>query len=532
MSKKSAVNIIFMFILALGSVFATGQDEKGGKVSQYQVREGCEEPLEISIGWWGIDTNLVDDDLLRDKIEGEFNIKIIGKNFTWGDYNEKTRLWAVSGDLPDIFTSDIVNTPDYVQWIDQGIIRALPDDLSDYPNVRKVLDIDEMNSLKHPSGKIYIIPRTKQFEDDRTTLARGMYVRKDWMNKLGFQSPKSFEDFFNMTKAFTMNDPDGNGKNDTTGITIAHKAYLLTLFLPTAPQVITDSWVKKEGMWVPVWTTPEFNEGLAQFHKLYHEGALDPDIAFLKGSEGADKFSSGKAGILLGQTTPGATSSLKTNWEKYNDTPFDEAVEIMHVWPSKDGNQYRHTENSFWSSTYFRGDLEEAKMERILKLYDYLLSDEGIMLLTYGMEGEDFTQEGDEITFIQEKNADGDVITLATKYKSLGVFGGLASWYEFLDYENNEINRLRFSEEALNMSLASFNWKMENALAPPVNYAIDLMYTPAKIKIKFDHDLFLEVLLDPKDPIQSWEKIIKEYESQDLLKAIEEVNEKAKKMGY
>lgn len=530
MSKKFLLSIITI-CLSVGSLFANGQKEVAGNESSYTVREGCEKPMEISIGWWGIDSNLVENDALREKIEGEFNIKIVGRNTTWSDWQEKYRLWAISGELPDIFANDIVNTPDFFKWISQGIIEPLPNDLSAYPNIERIMEIEEISALRQPDGKHYIIPRIKQYEDDKTTMARGMFVRKDWMEKLGLSQPETYKEFYELTKAFVQEDLDGNGVNDTVGITIHNKWYISTLFLPTSPNTLNESWVKHNGQWIPPWTAPEFNNGLEQIHELFQDGILDPDFAILKGYEGREKFASGKAGIYLSQTTPGFAKDLKTQWETYNDIPFGDAVGILHVWPNKDGVQYRHTEKSFWSSTYFRGGLGMDKMERILKLYDYLLSDEGIDLLTYGIENEDYKVENNKKVLTWGTDADGNIIDIAEKYKSKGIFAGIPAWYEFTWYEDNLLNRLTFSEEGLKMSLDSYNWKMKNAVAIPTNYDIDLMVTPAKSKVKFDLDSLIRIILSEDDPVAGWKQVIKESEVKGLSQAILEVNEKAAQLG-
>lgn len=531
--KQRILNVLFVYFVVTSSLIAnSNSEEPQGQKQQYTIRQGCEKPLEISIGWWGIDALLVENDALREKIEGEFNITIKGRNTTWSDWQEKYRLWAVSGELPDIFANDIVNTTDYFKWIEQGIIEPLPEDLSNYPNIQKIMNIEEVKALRQPDGKQYIIPRIKQYEDDKTTMARGLFVRKDWMKKMGFSNPKSFEEFLNMTSAFTFKDPDGNGADDTVGITVHNKWYLPTLFLPTSPNTLNDSWVKKDGKWIPSWTTDGFYKGLEQLHTLYQEGILDPDLSILKGYEGREKFAAGKAGIYIAQTTPGYVKDLRTSWETYTDKPFEEAVAILHVWPSEDGIQYRHTEKSFWSSTYFRGGLEKDKMERVLKLYDYLLSDEGVQLVTYGIENEDYIISNGDITLTWEEDADGNLIDLMNKYKSLGIFAGIPAWYEFTWYKDTPINRLTFTEEGLKMSLESYKWKMENAVAIPTNYKIDLMVTPAKSKIALEVDQLIKVILDENDPVNGWNDVLKEYEEKGLSQAIIEVNQKAVETGY
>ena len=56
--------------------------------------------------------------------------------------------------------------------------------------------------------------------DQPGTIVRneGILIRKDWLDKLGLKVPKTTDEFFEVMKAFTFKDPDGNGKNDTYGL--------------------------------------------------------------------------------------------------------------------------------------------------------------------------------------------------------------------------------------------------------------------------------------------------------------------------
>ena len=46
----------------------------------------------------------------------------------------------------------------------------------------------------------------------------GLVIRKDWLDKLGLEVPTTPEELLAVAKAFTEQDPDGNGKNDTYGL--------------------------------------------------------------------------------------------------------------------------------------------------------------------------------------------------------------------------------------------------------------------------------------------------------------------------
>lgn len=45
-----------------------------------------------------------------------------------------------------------------------------------------------------------------------------MFWRKDWLDKLGLEVPKTLDDYEKVLTAFVEEDPDGNGKKDTAGL--------------------------------------------------------------------------------------------------------------------------------------------------------------------------------------------------------------------------------------------------------------------------------------------------------------------------
>ena len=47
-----------------------------------------------------------------------------------------------------------------------------------------------------------------------------MWIRADWLEKLGLEIPKTIEEFKAVAHAFTYDDPDGNGVDDTYGLAI------------------------------------------------------------------------------------------------------------------------------------------------------------------------------------------------------------------------------------------------------------------------------------------------------------------------
>lgn len=76
--------------------------------------------------------------------------------------------------------------------------------LKDFPNLSKLKSTTNDNTKV--DGKLYTLYRG-------VDIARqGLIYRKDWADKLGLKPPANMDELYAMAKAFTENDPDGNGK--------------------------------------------------------------------------------------------------------------------------------------------------------------------------------------------------------------------------------------------------------------------------------------------------------------------------------
>ena len=121
-------------------------------------------PVELNISWMDIQNGFDDpgakDDTIFNDLQKKFNITVNPVQITWNDWQDKAKVWAASGQLPDIFPNAIaVDNPSlYASWAKQGVIKALPDDLSKYPNIAKIMKLPSVQPLK-VDGKFYMIPR-------------------------------------------------------------------------------------------------------------------------------------------------------------------------------------------------------------------------------------------------------------------------------------------------------------------------------------------------------------------------------------
>lgn len=486
----------------------------------------------VSVGYWDIQQAFMkpEQDAFLQKIQKDYNITLQPVQVSWTDYEEKYRIMAATGTLPDISANTQINTPVYEDWIRQGILRPIPENLEAYPHVKKIMELPDVRGLKY-DGKFYMIPRTAFIEDrDLYASNAALLVRKDWMEKLGIADPKNFDEFVAMLKAFAEEDPDGNGVDDTEGLCVnTRAAFGKWVIMTIHPQFNLFSWVKEKDRYVPSCAAEDFPGVLVKLRRLYDEGVLDKDFAVQATDSGTKKFARGQAGALEYHSAPGALQQVADLWYKnFPQRKFSEYIKILHVFPAEDGNLYHNTRLVYWSESYFSANVSDGKMERILELYDELLSPEGQIHLKLGLEGKDYKMEDGKLEIMRPREAKtGKWVAVTDIYPSVNLFGALASWggESMEDLKPNAVNSACYDEDILEMAFQELQWNLANTKPISRPYEIYSLNTVnSKFSAAYIMDDVTRVILGKEDPVEMWREVVKKYEAEGLKEAIEEVN--------
>ena len=131
------------------------------------------------------------------------------------NYQETVSMTIASRELPDVM---VVNDMEMLQLlVDNDLIEDLTQVYEDCTSSR-IKDIynsygSEILDNVTFDGKLMALPETNI--DDGPSLC---WLRKDWMDKLGLDAPKTVEDVENIVHEFVQKDPGGNGKGETVGL--------------------------------------------------------------------------------------------------------------------------------------------------------------------------------------------------------------------------------------------------------------------------------------------------------------------------
>ncbi|MRN53820.1 extracellular solute-binding protein [Paenibacillus monticola] len=537
MNKNKQTLLLAVLMLAVTTVFSgcssDGNSANSSSAPADNASNGTGQDtsknIKLNVSFMGIqdgfDAPGAANDTIFNNLEKQFNVTLNPVQLTWNDYMEKTKVWAASGQLPDIFPNVIAvdNQALYASWAKQGIIKPLPEDLSKYPNIERIMSLPSVTPLK-VDGKFYMIPRMTYNDSSDWIMDRPILYRKDWASEAGFtSSPNSFDEFVAMIKAVKKLHPEA------VGVTLENKSYIDTQFLGSFPEMANSkSWTKEEDEWIPSYDSPRINEGLKQLRTLYSEGLLDKDFAIQKASDGTSKFLNGQSFVNYGGTF--STFANVDAFHKGNPgVNLSDAVGLMSIWPASDGKRYTFAETPYWSEIYFNNKMSDEQFDRALQLIDFMASEDYSVLVKNGILNVDYKIENGKAVSLLSSDE-----SLATKYPVTNTLNALAQWHGALYKAGKTVlnsNPDIAAWEAYDQETFK-KFKAEYTPAP-INFDIMLMSTPAKNKLSTSTliDDMVNTILGEDDPAAMWTKVLKGYESKGLNDAIKEVNDKAKELG-
>lgn len=291
-----------------GGESSNGESNGSGEVDLY----GFEEPVTIKVGYnWGPEFEFLGGETSTDNqwanLYKEHNI-FIDVLYEVDSSQGETKLTQaiISQNYPDILGPSI---SDYVNYAQTDVIADITDIFEQYASdeLKEYVNADGGISLSSITidGRIYGIPHMGNSYDSVPV----MYIRQDWLDNLGLQVPETMEELKAVAYAFSHNDPDQNGVDDTYGLAIngvnvlvnsggdlsaffsgfgAHLGTSGMAFVRNEDGAVTWGGTNTEGM----------KAALTMLRDMYNDGSLAKD--FITNSNTDEDINAGKCGIWFG----------------------------------------------------------------------------------------------------------------------------------------------------------------------------------------------------------------------------------------
>ncbi len=282
------------------------------QTGQMDKVKGYEEPVEVNMtrmytsGLQAIIDSLqqkygesYEENRFTDIIKRLLNVDI---SFNWvtgqSQYEQKLRLDMAANELPDIFFVTAMN--DLAELAEEGLIWEMDDLIEQYgsDDLKKVKESQEYAYQKAMiDGKLYGIPATMSATDN----VRYLYIREDWLKNLGLEYPKTLDELAKVIEAFATQDPDGNGVDDTYGMSgVSDYSYCFGAIFQGFGAHPKQIYEVEKGKNVYGGTTEEAKKALAYLTDLYQKGYIQADFSTQNATQWREVIAQGKVGIVMG----------------------------------------------------------------------------------------------------------------------------------------------------------------------------------------------------------------------------------------
>lgn len=317
-------------------------------------------------------------DLTREYIKEQIGVDI---NLTQGDganFAQQLALYIADGNMPDVVRLD------YDMWKEYAVEGAWAD-LTDYVT-------DECTDLNNYVGDYWTYAK----QDDRifgvpslsgTPSNHVIAIRQDWLTKLGLEVPATLDDFINVMRAFTTQDPDGNGKNDTYGLGGTSASTLSPIFGAYGATTDESFFLNDDGTITTNAISEAYKQGLKIARDLYAEGLIDPEVFTCSNDQMLNKWCRGEMGIMSA-----AWSRAGNAYLRYDFGTLQPNAEVKIILPPTGpeglSNSLPASPLSAMLAVSYQATPE--KIEAAMKLFNFASSPFGWRVTMYGVPGEFF----------------------------------------------------------------------------------------------------------------------------------------------
>lgn len=318
--------------------------------------------------------------------------EVVGMDVTNERTPEDMGAALAGGQAPDIFLSSRSQLRAYDR---QGLLLDLTpyrDQLADY---EAFVTTDQLNTGMIDGRLMAVLRKPREFSYG------GLWIRGDWLDKLGLDLPKTTEDFAEAMKAFRDEKPGRSDAVPFTGSGAGAFSMLYGAFGVGSP----DDLYANGGEIVDGYNDPANLEPLEYIHSLFDEKLIDPDLFSVKTADARDRALQGSAGAIY------------TGWDQMKKPEYVEAAKKAQPdsdWRMIDvlsapGHEGVMPSDAYGAVQGIPAELadNEEKLNATIKLLNYLGTEEGSRLVMFGIEGTHYEVDGDSVKALPAMDEEG-----------------------------------------------------------------------------------------------------------------------------
>ncbi len=414
-------------------------------------------------------------------------------------YSERFQITLSSGKIPDLITTPLQDSKKYGP---DGAFLPLNKLLKENgANILSAIDANEvLGDITAADGNIYILPKFEPYSKPRTYM-----IRTDWLKKLKLEVPNTMDDLYTVLKAFKVNNMGGE---QTIPLSSFGLNLLENIFRSFNAQ--NDPGYRIiDGKYTYSPISDNMKEALTFLNKLYKEDLLDKEFMTLSKNQWEAKANLGVVGVIAYSAS---RMDQFTKLYRKNDPTADMSPFAPPIGP--DGKRHAYKDTSSLSDSYNVAISSQSKYAKeLVQYFNYIFSEEGRTLLTYGIEGETYTVKNGKPQYTEKFLSDPDA---ETKY---AIFG-----------RRMPVWPIDVSEELIGgtKELESYKMNAQYLDAPPpvLTFLPDELDVLKKFETSINDkkDAYILKFITGVEPLSSWNKYVTEIKALNLDKCLDVYN--------
>ncbi|MBO0995795.1 extracellular solute-binding protein [Bacillus sp. SD088] len=402
MKLKAVMCTMFALLIIISSACSNNTKQNSSNNTGNEDESG---PVEVSMIATSVDNQDTWaeqqlEEIITKKTGREFNLNSIILPST--DPNTKLNLLMTEKDTMPAILNFSSMEDEYQTWAKAGVLQDLTPYLQEHgKSILNYFSKEAMFYYWDEGGALYRFQNGQAEPGMKTTM-----LRKDWLDNLDLEIPETLDEYIEVLRAFTHDDPDGNGKDDTYGFAGQNFWDALYPFLGAYGLQVEALLEQEDGTVKFSDTMPEMKEVLKILQDLYTDGVIDPRLPTNDSFTLTDEiYAKGKAGSMYQYVaylnpSASATQSFK------QQNPDGEYIAIDPV-KGPDGFASDYP-TPVIPETFVAFTQQNQYPEISMQLLNELNTPETFQLIAFGVEGEDYELTDDGMESKLNPNEKGD----------------------------------------------------------------------------------------------------------------------------
>ncbi|KAJ3198326.1 hypothetical protein HK101_006460 [Irineochytrium annulatum] len=425
---SSKMKIALAPVLAMSLLAGCG----GGSGSDTSFKDTSAETTPLTFDFFSVDPspnwNGMKDEV--GKVLTEKTGVTLNGEFAVSGGQDKISLMAASGDYPDIVSPK----GELSKLVDAGAMLDLTDLIDQYaPNLKKLYG-NYMDRLKYSNEDqaIYVLPTYYAVDQKYFDAGGGFGIQHRVLKELGYPEVRTLEDYENVLKAYKEKHPTIDGQ-PTIPLTLDADDWRIMItvtnpaFQATGAPDDGEYYIDPETYEAMLhYKRPEEKEYFRWLNHMYNTGLLDQDSFIQKTDQYKSKIASGRVLGVIDQDwgysdAENALKSAGKSEATYSHFP---------VTLSEDIKDQTFQDPGFVSGWGVGITTTNPDPVRTIKFFDYLASEEGQVLMNWGIEGKQYeVKDGKRVIPADIQDQKTNNAAVFQKETGIGLYTNISGHY-------------------------------------------------------------------------------------------------------